>query len=164
MANRNKVGRRVTIDKKSSASMGDVFGFFNEIGIIEQLARTQMERVLPGGMKISHFGVLNHMVRLGLTESPAELASAFQVTRPSMTNTVQKLEAHGYVTVEPDPKDGRGKLVLITAEGRQARESAIQTLAPLFDQLVTDIGLNLFTETKPKLEAVRVYMDDHRRV
>lgn len=148
--------------KQSKHAAGDVFGFFNEIGIIEQLARTEMERVLPDGMKISHFGVLNHMVRLGLTESPADLASAFQVTRPSMTNTIQKLASKGYVTVDSDPNDGRGKLVLITEKGKQARNAAIEALAPLFEQLVSDLGLKIFSDTKPTLEAVRVYMDEQR--
>ena len=40
-----------------------LFRFFNEIGIIEQLSRNAFERVMPGGMKLSQFTVLNHFVR-----------------------------------------------------------------------------------------------------
>ena len=56
-----------------------VFAFFNEIGIIEQLARNAFERVMPDGLRLPHFSVLNHFVRLGGERSPGELARAFQV-------------------------------------------------------------------------------------
>lgn len=141
---------------------GAVFGFFNEIGIIEQLARTRVERILPGGMKMPHFGVLNHLVRLDKKESPAELAKAFQVTRPTMTNTVQRLEAKGYVSVEPNPTDGRAKLVLITPAGCRARNAAIEALAPLLAKISTDLGAELFTRPLPALQKVRIYMDENR--
>ena len=148
--------------EETNADMVAVFGFFNEVGIIEQLARSRMERTMPGGMKMPHFSVLNHMVRLDKKESPADLASAFQVARPTMTNTIQRLEAKGYVTVEPDPADGRGKLVLITDAGREAQQVAIVSLAPLLAELVANIGVGLFTKTKLALEEVRKYMDENR--
>jgi len=150
-------------NEPEKASIGGViFGVFNEIGIIEQLARTRMERVLPDGMKAPHFGVLSHLVRLGKQESPAQLASAFQVSRPTMTNTIQRLEAKGYVTVEPDPSDGRGKLVLITAAGHAARDTAIIALKPLLKQISGDLGLDIFAAVLPSLERIRIYMDENR--
>ncbi|NVJ96604.1 MAG: MarR family transcriptional regulator [Alphaproteobacteria bacterium] len=136
--------------------------FFTEIGIIEQLSRAALERVLPDGMKQPHFGVLNHMVRLGLDESPAQLASAFQVTRPTMTNTIQKLEAKGYVVVKPDPRDGRAKIVQITDKGRAAREAGLAALGPLMQPLYETLGKDLFEELTPKLSRVRTYMDENR--
>lgn len=66
-----------------------------------------MERILPNDMKSSHFGVINRLVRLEKKENPTDLACAFQVTRPSMTNTLQKLAAKGYITIESDLLDGR---------------------------------------------------------
>ena len=83
-----------------------IFRFFTEIGIIEQLARARLERALPDGMKISQFAVLNHLVRLPGKWSPARLASAFQVTRAAMTNTLQRLESRGLIKIEADPGDG----------------------------------------------------------
>jgi len=150
------------IPEENPGTGGDIFAFFNEIGIIEQLARTRLERVLPDGMKMSHFGVLNHLVRLGKKESPAELAAAFQVTRPTMTNTLQRLEARKYISVEPDPNDGRAKLVLITPAGRAARAASIEALAPLLAKISNDLGSALFSEPLPALQKVREYMDNKR--
>ena len=164
MATEIQVGESVTEIQSSAPPEGDpISTFFTEIAIIEQLARTRLERVLPDGMKEPQFGVLNHMVRLDKKgESPAELASAFQVTRPTMTNTIQRLEAKGYVSVEPDPNDGRGKQVRITEAGRAAREKAIVEITPLFAKLVADLGFELFANTKPALVKIRTYMDENR--
>ena len=50
------------------------FSFFNEIGIITQLAQTLFESVLPYGLNMPQFTVLNHLARLGDGRSPAEMA------------------------------------------------------------------------------------------
>lgn len=139
-----------------------IYHFFNELGIMEQLATTQLERALPQGLSKAQFGVLNHMVRLGKLESPAELASAFQVARPSMTNTVQKLAAKGFVDVVPHPKDGRSKIVQITNAGIEAREQAIAALVPLFQQIGEALGPEVFAAAVPLLQKVRVYLDENR--
>ena len=139
-----------------------IYQFFNEIGIIDSLSTSHLERVLPAGLKKSHFGVLNHMVRLGKQESPAELAAAFQVARPSMTNTLQKLEAKGYIEIVPHPKDGRSKLALITPAGRAIRQEAIEAIIPLFEPLLAVIDRSALDAAMPVLEAVRAYMDENR--
>lgn len=139
-----------------------IYHFFNELGIMEQLATTQLERALPQGLSKAQFGVLNHMVRLGKLETPAELASAFQVARPSMTNTVQKLAAKGFVQVEPHPEDGRSKIVKITETGIAAREEAIISLMPLFAQIGEALGTEVFEAAVPLLQKVRVYLDENR--
>ena len=76
-----------------------LFTLFNEIGIISQLSNAAFEKVLPDGLKVSHFSVLNHLARLGDNKSPSSLASAFQVTKGAMTNTLGRLEARGLVKV-----------------------------------------------------------------
>ena len=137
--------------------------FFTEIAIIEQLARTKLERVLPDGMKEPHFGVLNHMMRLDKSStSPAELASTFQVNRSTMTNTIQGLEAKGYITLSPDPVDGRAKVLRITAAGRGAREKALMEVMPLFASIVDELGADIFQGIMPELEKVRTFMDENR--
>lgn len=146
----------------SDKNNSPIFGFFTEVSIIENLTKNRMEKVLPDDMKASHFSVLNHLVRLGKQESPAELASAFQVARPSMTNTLQKLEKKQYVTITPDPLDGRGKLVVITEQGKNIHQQAVIALSQGFRQLSEDLGLELFASLLPALQKIRQYMDEHR--
>lgn len=139
-----------------------LFRFFNEIGIIEQLARTRLERVLPHEMTMSQFIVLNHFARLGVQQSPLELARAMQVSKATMTNTVQKLASKQLVSVTADPRDGRGKIVSITGTGRKARDQAIANITPELSELATDLGLELFETTLPYLETLRRKLDADR--
>ncbi len=140
----------------------DLFVFFNEIGIINQLATTQLERALPDGLKVSHFGVLSHLVRLGGDKTPAFLANAFQVTKGAMTNTLGKLEARGLIRIRINPEDGRSKLVTITAKGQRVREAAIKSVAPLFAVLVQQLPMAKIEKTIPTLQEVRAIMDEAR--
>lgn len=139
------------------------FVFFNEIGIIEHLARTAAERVLPDGLSLAGFTVLNHMVRLGHEQrAPARIASAMQVTKGAMTGTLKRLEAGGWITVAPDPKDGRGKMVSLTPAGRAVREAAIASLSPLFADLLREVDLGEIEAVLPTLQAVRRVLDAAR--
>ena len=139
-----------------------LFQFLNEIGIIDQLARTKLERALPDGLRISQFIVLNHLVRLGGDWSPVRLANAFQVTKGAITNTLRRLESRGLVAVVPDPHDGRGKLVRLTAAGRKTREKCVRSVDPLLTDLKARFGEQQFARALPLLEEVRKYLDDHR--
>ncbi len=139
-----------------------IFRLLNEIGIIEQLARNRFERSLPEGLRISHFIVLNHLYRLGGARSPLRLANAMQVTKGAMTNTLQRLEARRFVRIVDDPDDGRGKLVSLTDEGRAARQSCVESIAPLLKRLSEELTCGEISSALPVLEKLRKYLDANR--
>lgn len=138
------------------------FRLFNEIGIIAQLSGNKLERVLPEGMSLAQFSVLNHFCRLGGAWSPTRLAAAFQVTKGAMTNTLQRLEAQGFVSVSPDGDDARAKVVEITDAGRAAREAAVQATVPILAQLAGLVPLADVKAALPFLEFVRKTLDENR--
>ncbi len=132
-----------------------ILRLLTEVGIIEQLARNQLERNLPDGLKISQFGVINHLVRLGGEWSPIRLANAFQVTKGAITNTLQRLESRGLVKVAADPEDGRGKLVSITDKGRAMRTRCVESVGPLIAELSAELSEKELVKALPVLEKVR---------
>ena len=138
------------------------FRLFNEIGIIEQLANTQFARVLPHGLTLSQFGVLNHLVRLGGTPNLVDLARSFQVTKGAMTNTVRRLLDRQFVDVSPDPQDRRGKLVSLTPAGRAAREDAVSALYPKLAELAAEFSDSDIEQVLPFLRRLRAFLDSHR--
>ncbi|MBY0305162.1 MAG: MarR family transcriptional regulator [Sphingomonas sp.] len=139
------------------------FEFFNEIGIIDQLSGTIFERALPARMTRAQFTVLNHFVRLGHHErSPAQLANAFQVTRPTITSTLARMARDGLVTIRDDPADGRAKLVSLTDKGRSARESALGAVTPLLPLLEAVIDPQELALVLPVLRRVRIALDAAR--
>lgn len=146
-----------------SAEPGSLyFQLFNEIGIIAQLSANRFERVLPHGMTLAQFSLLNHCVRLGDGWTPARLAAAFQVTRGTMTSTLQKLEAKGFIRIDPDPDDARSKRVFLTPAGKQARDASLKALAPELAQLPEGFPPELAAEILPALERLRIWLDTHR--
>lgn len=139
-----------------------LFQLFNEIGIIAQLSGTLFERVMPDGMTLAQFTVLNHFVRLGGERSPAQLAAAFQVTRGTMTSTLQKLEAKNLVDIAPDKADARAKIVRITETGRRMRERCISALGPKLADLSQKLeGLDMDSTIEP-LQRLRRELDRAR--
>lgn len=137
------------------------FRVMNEIGIISQLGATLFERVMPSGMTLAQFSVLNRFVKIEGPSNPLALARAFQVTKGTMSSTLQRLEAHGWISVRPDPADGRGKLVTITAGGRRARAQALEALQPLLAELQAVFGGRL-GDALPFLTELRTYLDRRR--
>jgi DNA-binding MarR family transcriptional regulator len=132
-----------------------VIALFGEIVMIEQLARKRLARALPRGMELSHFMVLNHLAGIGGERTPAQLARVFHVTKGAMTNTLGRLDAAGYVHVRPDWDDGRRKWVSLSPAGRTARTQAVHAIAPVFDDLVAELGPERLRDALPGLRAIR---------
>ena len=125
------------------------FRMFNEIGIISQLSSNRLERVLPPGMSIAQFSVLNHLVRLGGAWAPSRLARAFQVTQ-------------GLIRINVDPDDARGKLVEITQAGRRMREKCIRATGSAMGDIVKLVPIDDVGAALPFLEHLRKTLDESR--
>ena len=132
---------------------------FSEILTADQLLRNRLGKVLPKGMEISHFSVLNHLAVVGDERSPAQLANTFHVTRGAMTNTLNKLEWAGYVHIRPDWDDARRKMVAISPAGRQARDQAIDALTPMINQVVGEMGSDDVRTVLPVLRDLRTRLE-----
>jgi DNA-binding MarR family transcriptional regulator len=132
---------------------------FGELFMADQLARNRISKVLPKGMQLSHFSVLNHLARLQEERTPAQLARAFHVTRGAMTNTLSKLEWAGHVHIRPDWDDARQKFVSISPSGRSARDAAVQAVAPLIAEVVHSIGSERVRLALPVLRELRIRLE-----
>lgn len=138
------------------------FQLFNEISILEQLSRAIFEARLPPGVLVSHFAILNHLVRVGDGRTPLELARAFQVPKTTLSHTLMLLERRGWIEMRPNPDDRRSKRVWLTQEGRGFREHAIASLAPELEVLAARVDPGLVTTMLPRLEELRRVLDASR--
>ncbi len=132
---------------------------FSEILAADQLLRSRLGKVLPKGMELSHFSVLNHLEAVGGERTPAQLAGTFHVTRGAMTNTLNKLEWAGYIHIRPDWDDARRKMVAISPAGRQARDQAIAVLTPMINQVVGELGSDRVKMALPVLRDLRTRLE-----
>lgn len=143
-----------------SDTNGLAITLFGEILMVDQLARSRLSKVLPKGMELSHFSVLNHLDRTNSERSPAQLAKTFHLTRGAMTNTLNKLELAGYVHIRPDWDDARRKMVAISPAGRRARDAALAGMAPIINETVAKLGDSRVRSVLPILRELRLKLED----
>jgi len=128
---------------------------FSEILAVDQMARNRVAKVLPKGMELSHFTVLNHLAHAGGERSPAQMARAFHLTRGAMTNTLRKLEWAGWIHIRPDWDDARRKMVSISPTGIKARDAALEMIVPLIVNVVDKAGSDRVRAALPVLRELR---------
>lgn len=133
---------------------------FGELFMADQLARNRISKVLPKGMELSHFSVLNHLARINDERTPAQLARAFHVTRGAMTNTLTRLEWAGHIHIRPDWEDARQKFVVISPSGRAARDAAVATVVPLIGDVVQALGQDRVRALLSVLRELRIRLED----
>ena len=128
---------------------------FGEILALDQLVRARLARVLPKGMELSHFSVLNQLSHTKIERTPAQIAKSFRVTRGAITNTLSKLELSGYIHVRPDWDDARRKMVSISPAGIVARNNALAAVTPIINELISEMGEERLKAIVPILRDLR---------
>ena len=128
---------------------------FGEILALDQLLRARLAKVLPKGMELSHFSVLNQLSHTKIERTPAQIAKSFRVTRGAITNTLSKLELSGYIHVRPDWDDARRKMVSISPAGIVARNNALTAVTPIINELVSEMGEERLKAIVPILRELR---------
>ena len=128
---------------------------FGEILALDQLVRNRLAKVLPKGMELSHFSVLNQLSHTKNERTPAQIAKSFRVTRGAITNTLNKLELSGFIHVRPDWEDARRKMVSISLAGMVARNNALAAVTPIIEDLARDMGEGRLKAIVPILRELR---------
>ena len=126
-----------------------------EILALDQLVRARLAKVLPKGMELSHFSVLNQLSHTKIERTPAQIAKSFRVTRGAITNTLSKLELSGYIHVRPDWDDARRKMVSISPAGIVARNNALAAVTPIINELISEMGEERLKAIVPILRDLR---------
>ena len=108
------------------------FRIVNWIGIIDQLASTEANRVLrPLGLQLPQFVLLNHFShRPDEARTVTTIARALQQPQPGVTKNVQKLVAKGWLRERANGGDGRSKLLVLTQAGAAKHRTAVAALSP----------------------------------
>jgi DNA-binding MarR family transcriptional regulator len=100
------------------------------IGRISRLAREIEDRLEPvysaSGLEPGWYDVLATLRRSGPPYQlrPTDFAAALMLTTSGTTKRLDRLEAAGHITRQPDPGDRRGVLITLTASGRKLIDDA----------------------------------------
>ena len=108
---------------------GDVYASMRAVTSImraQQILIAQLDTLLrPYGVTFSRYEalvLLSHSREGSLPLS--KVGERLQVHATSVTNVIDRLEAAGLAHREPNPRDGRGTLAVITAAGREVVRQA----------------------------------------
>jgi DNA-binding MarR family transcriptional regulator len=91
-----------------------------------QILLAELDSVLrPFGITFSRYEALVLLVHSANGALPlSKIGERLQVHATSVTNVVDRLEAAGLVRREPNPRDGRGTLAVVTDAGRDVADKA----------------------------------------
>lgn len=81
-----------------------------------------------------------------------EIAEQAQLTKQHIGQLADYLEERGYVERVPDPRDGRAKLVRLTAKGHEVERIAEETLQRLEGELAARLGEQKMAALRELLE------------
>lgn len=140
------------------------FRIVNWIGIIDQLATTEANRVLkPLGLQMSQFVLLNHLSRRpDEPRTVGAIARALQQQQPAVTKTVQKLVDKGWLRERTSDSDGRSKLLTLTAAGLARHRAAVTALMPGLERAFADWSERDQRTLFALLDRLKVWLDEDR--
>ena len=90
---------------------------------------------------------------------PTEVAKQMQITKQSVNELVGDLEQRGYLTREPDPTDGRARIIRLTTKGRRL-ERVINAQARAAElEIAEHLGPRRFAQLQAALTEFAAYAD-----
>ncbi|HEY1446989.1 MAG TPA: MarR family winged helix-turn-helix transcriptional regulator, partial [Caulobacteraceae bacterium] len=132
--------------------------------LAEEMARARvyarMAEVGFADIRPAHSSLLRNIADGGSRVS--DLAERAQMTKQSMGYLADSLAAAGYLTQEPDPTDGRAKLVRLSNRGRAASEAMIQLSAETEAEFAGLIGRAEMAQLRRLLERLADQLSEGR--
>ena len=140
-----------------------VLALLHAAGAVETFIDARLAAV---GLSLPRLAALDRLMRAGGSLPLGQLAERLACVKSNVTQLVDRLDADGLVTREPDPNDRRSRLAVITDAGRAAYEkgSAIHRDAEqqLFGHLSAADAANL-TLIIDKLNSARASADTENK-
>ena len=103
-------------------------------------------------LRIAHSVVFRHIEPSG--SRVTALAEGAGMTKQSMAYLVDALAASGYLKIVPDPADGRAKLAMLSARGKNAMRALIELSAQFEADLAKSLGETKLMQLRKLLEEV----------
>jgi len=96
-----------------------VLALLHAAGAVESFVDAKLSVV---GLSLPKLAALDRLILAGGSLPLGQLAERLACVKSNVTQLVDRLDADGLVTREPDPNDRRSRLAVITEAGRQAYE------------------------------------------
>lgn len=71
---------------------------------------------------------------------PSDVAKGLRITRQAVQQTLSELEQNGFISLNPDPSDGRAKVIQFTARGKTVAMTARAAMQMVDAELAKRLG------------------------
>jgi len=115
--------------------------------------RQMFDGVLAAGyqdVNPAHIGLFGYPGLDG--RRPSELADQLQITKQSVNDLLGHLEARGYLNREPDPDDGRARVVRLTPKGWRLQKTLHGEARAAERHIAETLGPRRYTQLHRALE------------
>ena len=100
-----------------------------------------MNQALSGmELTFSQGHILGYLAHCSQPPCVKDMEEVFQLTHPTISGLLARMEKKGFVSLQPDPQDRRRKLVYLSPKGEQCIETMSATIRKGEEQLVTDFS------------------------
>jgi DNA-binding MarR family transcriptional regulator len=130
---------------------------FAMIRRIDNDVREQIAESLPTGLNVTQYEVMRLLDLKGDGLTPAEIAMSLQINKSGLTAALQRLDASGFILVEPCSEDGRKKRIRMTPAGQEIYIQARDAIRPKMSKLREAFTLDEFREALPFLKALQTW-------
>lgn len=117
-----------------------------------------MERCLQANIEARGWQALSRaesqimlLASAGITRQ-VEISKALGFSRQAINQTMKQLKARGLIDINPDPEDGRCKVVAFAEKGSGMRTDALEIMELMEQELVDRIGIKTLNAMHEALE------------
>jgi DNA-binding MarR family transcriptional regulator len=113
-----------------------------------------------GDLSSAHIALFRYPTLDGLR--PIEIAERMQITKQSVHDLLTHMEDRGYLVREPDPSDGRARVVRLTESGRRLELDVRAQARRAEAKVATMLGEPRFTQLRDALRELFAQLDAAR--
>jgi DNA-binding MarR family transcriptional regulator len=95
---------------------------------------------------------------------PSTLAAHFLITKQSVNDLLSHLDERGYLTREPDPDDGRARVIKLTPPGKRLVSVVRDAAKECEDRMADVLGPERFHNLKEAMGALDVLVAEDRPI
>jgi DNA-binding MarR family transcriptional regulator len=111
--------------------------------------------VNPAHVSLFRWPGMDHM-------RPTELAEQLRITKQSVNDLLAHLEQRGYLAREPDPADGRARIVRLTPTGRRLDKVVNREAKAAEERIAETLGPKRFADLRHALEILHAELSKDR--
>src|SRR5207244_13041536 len=118
------------------AERSGLFAVLHASGVLENRVEAKLTEI---GLSLAKLAALRRLTEAGESLPLGQLAERLSCVKSNITQLVDRLEADGFVTRKPDPRDRRTRLAVLTSAGRKACREGTRVQQEAERHLVTTL-------------------------